>query len=126
MDNLNKVLLQIYNKNDERELKKLLDDNNIKMNIIRKENENIIIKDTLDLDKNGDYYVIHNADLYEIDNRNSKLSQLKTWINITFKHGTPPDGNDIINTVADIYNILKTNNKLHQLNKLVEWLENGK
>ena len=72
---------------------------------------------------NGNYHIIHAFDqLYTSkQNKSLKIEELNMWVNQTFNNGLPPQGNDIINKVANIWQ----SNQRQDLIDLVNWLNDA-
>lgn len=92
-------------------------------NIIRKDDKEISFPTGFpNLDKNGDYHIIHSYDPSLTSDRimRAKINQLNTWLKGTFPGGTPNEGNNNINKAAKLYNSKEKQNFMDLINWLLD------
>ena len=89
------------------------------LNAVRKDDDKVSVK--FDLTVNGDYHLIHQYNPQSNRDRvmRNKLSQLNTWLTLTFKHGPPPP-----DSYSPMVHAGAINDSEHQenLTELVKWL----
>ena len=95
--------------------------NGVYYNIIRKDDKKISFPNGFpNLEKNGDYHIIHAYDPSLTSDRimRSKINQLNTWLKDTFQSGIPIEGDNNINKAARIYN----SEQKYNMTELINWL----